>query len=51
MEKHNWQNIIDRIGQAERILLTTHHNPDGDGLGSEAAIYHCLKRIGKSHLS
>jgi len=48
MQKHDWQKIIEKIGQSERILLTTHHNPDGDGLGAEAALFHCFRRLGKS---
>jgi len=48
MAKHDWQKIIEKISQAHKILLTTHHNPDGDGLGAEAALYYCLTRFGKS---
>jgi len=48
MEKHDWQKIIAKIKPAENILLTTHHNPDGDGLGAEAALYHCLQSLGKA---
>ncbi|MDD5539695.1 MAG: bifunctional oligoribonuclease/PAP phosphatase NrnA [Candidatus Marinimicrobia bacterium] len=48
MTKHDWLNIIAKISQAAKILLTTHHNPDGDGLGAEAALYNCFKRLGKS---
>jgi phosphoesterase RecJ-like protein len=48
MEKYNWQKIVEKIKESDKILLTTHHNPDGDGLGAEAALYHCLKRLGKS---
>ncbi|PKL88810.1 MAG: bifunctional oligoribonuclease/PAP phosphatase NrnA [Ignavibacteriae bacterium HGW-Ignavibacteriae-2] len=29
------------------FLITTHVNPDGDAIGSELALYHYLKRIGK----
>jgi phosphoesterase RecJ-like protein len=43
---HNWQPIIDEIKKSKRILLTTHVNPDGDGLGSELAMYYCLKKMG-----
>ena len=28
---------------ARRIALTTHVNPDGDGLGSEVALVHLLR--------
>lgn len=47
MKKHDWQPIIDRIRASSKILLTTHINPDGDGLGAEAAMFHALMEIGK----
>ena len=43
----DWQKIHTIISGAERILLTTHENPDGDGLGCAAALYHYLKRQSK----
>ncbi len=36
------------IGDAKRILISTHMQPDGDGLGTEIALYHYLKRARKS---
>lgn len=38
---------IDVILNAERILLTTHRNSDGDGIGSLAALYGALKNLNK----
>ena len=35
------------IEKGNRFLLTTHVNPDGDGIGSEIALYHYLKSLGK----
>lgn len=35
---------IIKLGQ--RICLTTHVNPDGDGLGSEVAMVHLLRSLG-----
>lgn len=32
---------------AQRIVLTTHVNADGDGVGSEAALVHLLRALGK----
>ncbi|MDP6500751.1 MAG: bifunctional oligoribonuclease/PAP phosphatase NrnA [Candidatus Marinimicrobia bacterium] len=32
---------------SERILLTTHENPDGDGLGSASTMYYHLQEEGK----
>ena len=43
----NWSKVNDIILSAKKILLTTHENPDGDGLGSEVALYHHLLDIGK----
>lgn len=39
--------LLDKIKSSESIILSTHRTPDGDGLGSEVAIYHALKRLGK----
>ncbi|MFQ6611041.1 MAG: bifunctional oligoribonuclease/PAP phosphatase NrnA [Fidelibacterota bacterium] len=35
------------IQNANSILLTSHINPDGDGIGSELGLYHYLNDIGK----
>jgi len=35
------------IENGRTFLITTHVNPDGDGIGSEIALYHYLKSIGK----
>jgi len=43
----DWQAIRDAIDQAKAIVLTTHENPDGDGIGSALALYHTLQRYGK----
>lgn len=43
--------FIERILKARRFLLTTHANPDGDGLGSQMAMHFYLKKVGKeSHV-
>jgi phosphoesterase RecJ-like protein len=42
-----WQQINEMIIASERILLTTHENPDGDGLGSASAMYYHLQEVGK----
>jgi len=36
------------ITDSKRILISTHVQPDGDGLGAEVALYHYLKRARKS---
>lgn len=43
----DWTPVSELINNANRIMLTTHENPDGDGLGSAAAMYHYLNSIGK----
>ncbi|MFA4839614.1 MAG: bifunctional oligoribonuclease/PAP phosphatase NrnA [Candidatus Neomarinimicrobiota bacterium] len=48
MQKHDWRPIIRLINEHDRILLTSHVNPDGDGLGSTAALFHVLKKLGKN---
>lgn len=39
--------LADRIRNAQSILLTTHRQCDGDGLGAQLAIYHSLKASGR----
>ena len=39
--------VLDRIELAERVVLTTHVNADGDGAGSEAAIAQWLRDQGR----
>jgi len=43
----DWTSASKLIDRADHILLTTHENPDGDGLGSASAMYHYLKAEGK----
>lgn len=40
--------VLDRLRGAERVLLTTHVNADGDGAGSEAAVAAWLEARGAS---
>lgn len=39
--------LVTRIQKAQKILLTTHRQCDGDGLGAELALYFALKKAGK----
>lgn len=39
--------IVQKIKKANSLILSTHRECDGDGLGSEIALYHALKKIGK----
>ena len=43
----DWKSLHNTINSSARILLSTHENPDGDGLGSATAVYHYLTKIGK----
>ena len=42
-----WSRFHQTMLGADRILLTTHENPDGDGLGSELALAEFIKALGK----
>lgn len=39
--------FADILKQKRRFLITTHVQPDGDGIGSEVALYHHLLKTGK----
>lgn len=43
----NHDKLINKIHSAERILLLTHENPDGDAMGSLLALYLALRSINK----
>jgi phosphoesterase RecJ-like protein len=40
--------IAQHIQKAQIIVLTTHRQCDGDGLGCELALYYALKKVGKT---
>ena len=42
--------VVAALRQAERFLLTTHENPDGDALGSLLAMHLILEQLGKDTL-
>ena len=42
------QRVVDLIHKSENILLSTHRQCDGDGLGAELAVFYALKKIGKN---
>lgn len=44
------EQILDELRTAERFLLVTHENPDGDALGSLVATHGILKAMGKDVL-
>ena len=39
--------VADALLAARRIVMTTHVNSDGDGVGSEVGLVHLLKALGK----
>src|SRR5688572_10194101 len=41
-----YREIIDTLARCERVLVTTHVRPDGDALGSTAAMVMALKKKG-----
>jgi len=44
---NHWKELDSFINESNSILLSTHVNSDGDGLGSEIAMYYYLKFLGK----
>lgn len=48
IEEPLWQVVVELIDSATRIVVSTHENSDGDGLGSEVALVSALRAIGKS---
>ncbi len=40
--------LSDRIRSAQSVILSTHRQCDGDGLGAELALFHSLKAAGKN---
>ena len=42
-----WDELKELIKNSQSILLSTHINADGDGLGSEIAFYYYLKSLNK----
>lgn len=42
------KNLVQKIQAANTIVLSTHRQSDGDGLGAELALYYALKKSGKN---
>src|SRR5690554_1016836 len=40
------ETLREELAKPKQIVVTTHHKPDGDALGSSLAIYHWLKAKG-----
>ncbi|RMG91006.1 MAG: bifunctional oligoribonuclease/PAP phosphatase NrnA [Zetaproteobacteria bacterium] len=43
----DWSSLCRAVRESSRIVLTTHRNPDGDGIGSQIALFHGLRLLGK----
>ena len=43
----NWSSLNTIISKSSNIILSTHINPDGDGIGSELGFYYYLKSLNK----
>ena len=43
----NWSPVANALHDANGIALITHKNPDSDGIGSQLALFHALKAMGK----
>lgn len=41
------EEVLEELRQAEKFLLTTHENPDGDALGSLLGMHQVLRQLGK----
>ena len=48
--KDSLAGVVKLIRSKKTFLLTTHVNPDGDGLGAQAALYVALRKMGKKVL-
>jgi bifunctional oligoribonuclease and PAP phosphatase NrnA len=44
------EQVLQELRQADKLLLTTHENPDGDALGSLLAMHRMLEQLGKDSL-
>jgi phosphoesterase RecJ-like protein len=45
---HELEKAVEVMHQHQQFILTTHLNPDGDGLGCESALYLALTGMGKT---
>lgn len=47
MADHSYRDVVRQIQQADRICITTHLNPDGDGIGAGLALMLALRAGGR----
>jgi len=43
----HWDSLIKFLDGKQRLLISTHVHPDGDAIGSQVALAHCLHQRGK----
>ncbi len=43
----NWSPVANALNDANGIVLITHKTPDSDGIGSQLALFHAIKSMGK----
>lgn len=48
LDKTQIEQLRALIGCSDRIVITTHHNPDGDAIGSSLGLQHILSTMGVS---
>lgn len=48
--KSAWGRVLELVRKNRVFLLTTHVNPDGDGLGAQSALFCALRSLGKKVL-
>jgi phosphoesterase RecJ-like protein len=46
-QPQQFQSLVEKISHAKSLLLSTHRQCDGDGVGAQVALYHALKKNGK----
>lgn len=46
IEDHLFQEVKGLLSSPKKIVITTHHNPDGDAMGSSLGLYHYLIKQG-----
>jgi phosphoesterase RecJ-like protein len=46
--KSKFADIISIIDEYDRFLVSSHLDPDGDSIGSQMALYYCLRNLGKT---
>ena len=42
--------LVDELRRSDKLLLTTHENPDGDALGSLLGMHKVLTQLGKDSI-